>query len=383
VDEDQPTRDRLRSLRTWYPVKVLANAVDETDQLMPRGPKLVAALATPAVAVFVGLTIVGTQDPAKASGVVENVAIAVATSIVLGLLIFALNVLLAPARMQRAADEAADCARLERDQAQAALEEREAATKVTIEVIVVADGPLRTLDVGPEVTESWLAEQRRKLGDPHTTPEPPRVGRIRIIGALAETRSPGEFTAEVAAWMDKARPAARAELLRLATVPAIALLRVYARNTGVRQLSDVRVTLRMPIDGRASWEDYHLKRRFPDPPRSWGAWAGFPTQSTYLEVFNVQAATKDRSILEGNGEIRIEFEPVVLPSGANEYLDTLHLGIPGDLAGGEVELEYQVTAREAEGSADGSMRVAIAPDPLSVTDLEHVTEAWNERLTRE
>jgi hypothetical protein len=389
----RPPESGIRGIRSWYVVRLLGNAWANTFSW--------ATLRTVAggLVVLAGIVVLRTLTSAQQDKVAEasqNVIETIIVTFAIGAVFFVLNLVLAPWRLdqalrrtlhteRRSSTASLRAVEADRDRANEALRRHLAATEVTIDVDVVAVGPLVPVDDGDEAIEDYITELRRELGGP----EPPRPGRTpqqiieeaRLMGSAfaaiaGESRSLKTFLEQVDAWVAKASNNGREESYRLAMAAQIAQIRVLATNTGPRQLSDVRAHLFVDRGVFAWWPDDPLpKSMFPKPPRAWAA-TPFGGLVPAVDLSTIHAYPKvDRDMSTQNDELKVDFEPLTLPPGDTERVGSIVLAIPAAMAGRTLVARWRVTAKEAENDKTGSIELPIAPDLIKPLQLNKQIEA--------
>lgn len=358
---------------------------------------LVTAIAT-AATTFGLVNLLAAGDDRRIGDAALGAIVGLIAVLVLGVLFFLSNLVLAPMRLERHARSLSDAAIAERDERLARVQSdlesaigardgalgrlaaREAATQVTVEVSTALDGHIQSVDVSDPAIGAWLDRKRTELGDPGG----PAVARDEQFRAaldvlslrVQEKRTPEAFRAEVAAWMAIARPAADAEILRLALFAPSSVLHIIAKNTGNRHLSEVGVTLTLEAAGRATWYGSHPASDFPDAPAKWGT-------STRWDSAVYGLSLADRIAEIGHGDIRyrddqiiIECQPFSLPPGDEEEAGAIVLAFAHPGVGPSVRYSWRVTAREGEGDAKGTGAIPIMLPPRRPEDVEAAYASW-------
>ena len=345
------------------------------------------------------VTLASADDPDKITEAVDNAAFTTVAFAIVAVAYLGVNLVLAPWRLERIAHhawglerrgaaDALERATREREEARERLREHGQATRVTVDVVVEAAGPLRPMEVGAGAIDQWVASQRKALGGP---PPATAHGSAQAIveeaylgGALralaAENRTPAQFEEEVSAWLPRVRSVARDELLRLGVAAHIATVHVFATNTGVRHLSEVRVRLSLGLNGRAAFADAPMPlSRVPTPPRAWGVsriggLSGLPADLRALRAHSAYPSL-DREIHANEEGLMFEFEPLTLPPNDEEPVGSIVLAIPAEFASKTITGRWRATAKEAEGDVTGTIELHAGSDPARPDQLMALIEA--------
>ena len=270
----------------WYGIRWMADAARGTAALISPVSALLTVVAvgllTLNIAPVLGRTAeeVGVEWSYFLAGLIALLAVAA--------LVFLVQLLVAPARLEKRAGAAASSAlettREERDSLQGQLDalRRDLESRQLALTLHVLEARLIAVDDGESSREAWLERRREQFIGQLPPPTPPSVkGFLEsspILNMFAERRSEDDFRAAVDEYIDEMRRSWPQLLARRLIEAKVSRLILSVANPTDRRFDGVVLTLMLPQDFKAGFDGTDENYEFvpPEPPDAWGSVRAFP-----------------------------------------------------------------------------------------------------------
>ena len=378
-------------LRRWYWYRALEYGLATTREsvrhhLRAWAAGLLISALTVVLAAIVNPSLVGAQVP--------PLLLSVPAAALLVVIVTALDVAAAPARMERDMRRQLASVTANRDRLAVA----EATAAVAQIVVQAAPGvPLRVVDDSEAAREQWLAAEfervmqplvdwratvgrkpRIRSDDPMSAAiaqEYQRIKRLEDAMRPGEPRTPEQYEAECRDYIAALRTRWVDCLAEAAAEVELAPLRLVAINVSPLHQPDVLVRVIAPEGIRAfrTTRPTHLhdQEPLPEAPPTWMPGLGDRLVRTSISGLPLGHVTSSSAHIAHNGhQAVVTYPSVTLRPDLPVRLDDVWLALPSHCGGQTVPFEYEVRGPSiSRGVQKGTFEVTISPEVLSASLL--------------